>query len=588
MKSSVLTSKPVLSSAPRHAAYTLWERACSRKPPTNLPQTSPAMAASSLLDLRLLTQTDAQFAQRLGIYRTRGLSHDTGGALGFREGNHFTDRLRTGHQHDQTVQTEGETTMRRRTVFQRIKQEAELLLLLIGADTQNIEHHLLHFLAVDTNGAATQFGAIEHHVVGTGQRRPRIGLQLFRRAFRRGERVMQRAQAAIVVLFEHREIHYPQRCPFAGEQLQVMPQTNTQRAQRLGDDLRLVGTEEHDVTIYRANTIQNDVEIVLGDELDDRRLQTLDALGALVDLDVGQALGAVDTDELGVVVDLLARHGGAARYAQRGNAALGIIGRATEHLEVDFSQLVSNIYQFQRDAQIRLVRTVAAHGFFEGHVRELAQIQVQHFLEQTADHALGQPHDVLFIEKAGLDVDLGKFRLAVGTQIFVTEALGDLVVTIKTGHHQQLLEQLGRLRQGEEIAGMGTARHQIVASTFRRSTGQDRRFHIQEAVVVQVAADAAGDTRAQLQLGGHFRPAQVDEAVTQAGLLANVGIFVQREWRGIGLIQYFQLIAQHLDGAGGHVRVDRAGRARAHLATHLDHILAAHPISQREGIFTVR
>ncbi len=29
-----------------------------------------------------------------------------------------------------------------------------------------------------------------------------------------------------------------------------------------------------------------------------------------------------------------------------------------------------------------------------------------------------------FIEEAGLDVDLGEFRLAVGTQVFVTEALG--------------------------------------------------------------------------------------------------------------------------------------------------------------------
>src|SRR5690606_32016851 len=95
MKSSVLTSNPVLSSAPRHAAYALWERACSRKPPTILPQTSPAMAASSLLDLRLLTQTDAQFAQRLGIYRSRGLGHDTGGTPGFREGNRSTARSHT-------------------------------------------------------------------------------------------------------------------------------------------------------------------------------------------------------------------------------------------------------------------------------------------------------------------------------------------------------------------------------------------------------------------------------------------------------------------------------------------------------------
>jgi hypothetical protein len=40
-------------------------------------------------------------------------------------------------------------------------------------------------------------------------------------------------------------------------------------------------------------------------------------------------------------------------------------------------------------------------------------------------------HDRLRSSKeAGLDVDLGEFRLAIGAQVFVTEALGDLVVTV--------------------------------------------------------------------------------------------------------------------------------------------------------------
>ena len=333
--------------------------------------------------------------------------------------------------------------MRRRTVLQCVEQEAELLLLLLGTDAENAEYHLLHFLAVDTNGTATQLGAVEHHVVGTGQRCTGIRLQLFRRAFGRSERVVQRAETAVVVLLEHREVDHPQRRPLTGQQLQVMAQTNTQRAQRLGYDLRLVGTEEHDVAIHRTNAVENHIEIGLGNELDDRRLQAFDALGALVDLDVGQALGTVDADEFGVVIDLLARHGCPARNAQGGNAPLWIAGRAAEHLEVDLGQLVGNVHQFQRVAQVRLVRTVATHGFFEGHVREIAQVQVQHFLEQAADHAFGQAHDVLFIEEAGLDVDLGEFRLAVGAQVFVAEALGDLVVAIEAGHHQQLLEQLG-------------------------------------------------------------------------------------------------------------------------------------------------
>ena len=67
--------------------------------------------------------------------------------------------------------------------------------------------------------------------------------------------------------------------------------------------------------------------------LDDRRLQAVAALGVFVDLDVGQALGAVDGDELGVGVDLAARHGGAARNAQADDAAAFHVGGAENTLK---------------------------------------------------------------------------------------------------------------------------------------------------------------------------------------------------------------------------------------------------------------
>jgi hypothetical protein len=58
--------------------------------------------------------------------------------------------------------------------------------------------------------------------------------------------------------------------------------------------------------------------------LDDRRLQAfLVELRDVIDLDVGQAAGAVDLDEFGVAVDFAAREAGAARHAQRRDAAAG-------------------------------------------------------------------------------------------------------------------------------------------------------------------------------------------------------------------------------------------------------------------------
>jgi hypothetical protein len=49
-------------------------------------------------------------------------------------------------------------------------------------------------------------------------------------------------------------------------------------------------------------------------------------------------------------------------------------------------------------------------------------------------------------------VELGELGLAVGPQGLVAEAAHDLVVTLDPGHHQQLLEQLGGLGQGVELA----------------------------------------------------------------------------------------------------------------------------------------
>ena len=42
---------------------------------------------------------------------------------------------------------------------------------------------------------------------------------------------------------------------------------------------------------------------------------------------------------------------------------------------------------------------------------------------------------------------LGKFMTVV-----VPEAAAELIIAVQPGHHQKLLEELGRLRQGEELA----------------------------------------------------------------------------------------------------------------------------------------
>ncbi len=68
--------------------------------------------------------------------------------------------------------------------------------------------------------------------------------------------------------------------------------------------------------------------------------------------------------------------------------------------------------------------------------------------------AFGHAHDVLLPHEGHLHVDLGELRLAVGAQVFVPETAHDLVVAVKAGNHQQLLEKLRRLGQRIELPGL--------------------------------------------------------------------------------------------------------------------------------------
>jgi len=137
------------------------------------------------------------------------------------------------------------------------------------------------------------------------------------------------------------------------------------------------------------------------------------------------------------------------------------------------------------------------------------------------------------------------------------------------------------LRQGEELAGMGAAGHQVVTGTFRRCLGEHGGLHVQEAVGVQELTQQPGDVGAELHVGQHLRAAQVEVAVAQAQLFRNI-VVVQYEGRGLGGIEDFQLLAQHLDLAGWNLGIHGTLGATAHPPLHTQHVFAAHPLGGLE------
>jgi hypothetical protein len=138
------------------------------------------------------------------------------------------------------------------------------------------------------------------------------------------------------------------------------------------------------------------------------------------------------------------------------------------------------------------------------------------FPEDITDHVFHHCRDFVFGQEAGFDIDLGEFRLPVGTQVFVAKALGELIVAVIAGHHQKLLEELRRLRQREELAVVHAAGDQIVARAFRRALGQHRRFDVDEALFIEEAAEGHGCLVAQHHVLLHGRTTQIDHAMRQA------------------------------------------------------------------------
>ncbi len=95
--------------------------------------------------------------------------------------------------------------------------------------------------------------------------------------------------------------------------------------------------------------------------------------------------------------------------------------------------------------------------------------------------------------KRHLDVELGELRLAVGAEVLVAVAAGDLVVALHAGHHEQLLEQLRALRQGVPGARCEAGRHEEVAGALGRRAGQRRGLDLDEVAGAEHRAGGGVD-----------------------------------------------------------------------------------------------
>ena len=99
-----------------------------------------------------------------------------------------------------------------------------------------------------------------------------------------------------------------------------------QGAERVVHDLLLARPEEDEIAVLRPGTLEHAGKRLVGEKLDDGRLQAVLAGFHVVDLYIGEALGAVDGDEVSVLVHDRSWQGAPAGHEQGGDPPPGVVG----------------------------------------------------------------------------------------------------------------------------------------------------------------------------------------------------------------------------------------------------------------------
>ncbi len=263
---------------------------------------------------------------------------------------------------------------------------------------------------------------------------------------------------------------------------------------------------------------------------------------------------------LGQVVEALAREVAARLEAAHDPAGLE---RAAEHLELGALERVREVGDLHADPAVRLVGAVAQH-----HVVVLEPLERRLHLdsrrgEDRGDHAVDERDHVLLLDERELHVELGELGLAVRAQVLVPEAARDLVVALEAADHQDLLEELRRLRQRVPRAALESARHEEVACALGRRAGHHRRLDLEEALLVQVVAYAGDHVVAKLEVPAHVLAAEVEVAVLEPQLLVRLlAALLDLERRRVRVREQIDLARDQLDLPGRQVGVDGALLAR--------------------------
>ena len=171
-------------------------------------------------------------------------------------------------------------------------------------------------------------------------------------------------------------------------------------------------------------------------------------------------------------------------------------------------------------AQIGLIAAILQHGVGIRDARKFTcrghSFSVRKFFENARQNRFDRLEDIFLRHEAHFEIELIEFGAAIGAQIFIAEARGDLEVTVETGNHEQLLEHLRGLRKRIEAARVKAARHEVIPCAFRARRPKDRGLEFAEPLVDHPATQRSDYAVTQHDIGVHPLAAQIHEPIFEA------------------------------------------------------------------------
>jgi len=244
-----------------------------------------------------------------------------------------------------------------------------------------------------------------------------------------------------------------------------------------------------------------------------------------------------------------------------------------EDLEAGVLEDLRYIHELQSEAGVRTVGTVALHRFGVLHAAERDGKLHAHLGEDISEDLLHGGEDVLLGHEAHLDIHLCELWLTVGAQVLVAETASDLEVALHTADHEELLEELRRLRKRVEATVTHTGRYDEVACALRRGLGEDRGLDLDEVTSRERVAHSVRKRVAQMERLVHLGTTQVEVAPCETRAFVGIDAVLDREGRGLRSVEHSRFGDDDLHLTGDHTGVRRTFGALAHLSGQKDHPL---------------